>query len=103
MAVDIHPKVIHVHDLVISSAAPSEITRLKGVIRHIIWQGGTTGGHVAQLRDTIGNLLWRGIIQMVTEGSTLVPAMNLNLGFNGLQCDDLDSGELLIYYDKLHE
>ena len=79
------------------------ITLKKGCIRHVIWNGATTTAHLASLIDKHDNILWQADATVVTEGPTRKADFNLDLSFDGLYCDDLDSGSLLIYYDKLSD
>lgn len=99
MPVAIHPLLFKVTGVI---AADLVLTEYVGVIRHVIWNGATTGGHKAALKDTAGNIIWEAEFQVVTTGGdSRICDRNLNLSFAGLKCDDLDSGELLIYYDVM--
>ena len=81
--------------------AKTELTNLKGLARHIVWNGATTDGHKASLIDTDNNILWEATVSGVTEINTLVRDLNINIDFDGMYCDDLDSGELIIYHSML--
>lgn len=77
------------------------ITMKYGILRHIIWNGGGTAGHKARLTDGKGNILWNAWSTVITSGPVRCSDLNINLPFEGLICNDLDSGELLLYVDKL--
>ena len=74
-----------------------------GEIKHVIWNGATTGGHKASLVDEDDNPIWEATFQVATEGSDWCRDLNFNVPFDGLYCDDLDSGELLIYFEHLRK
>jgi hypothetical protein len=95
----------------VTIAAKTLLTDQNGAIKHVIWNGGTTSGHKASLVDTIGNVLWKADITAIPYGTpasgngyggqSRVADLNLNIPFQGLMCDDLDSGSLLIYFSDL--
>lgn len=92
-------QIFKVHDGAVT--ARTEITQGKGLIRHIIWNGADTDGHKASLVDTDNNILWQASVTGATEINTAIRDLNINIPFDGLWCDDLDSGELIIYHSQL--
>ena len=82
-----------------------EISVQAGIIKHVIWNGATTTGHLAQLVDKNNNILWEGNLTNVVTTSgganSRMADLNINIPFDGIYCTDLDSGSLLIYFDFL--
>jgi hypothetical protein len=77
------------------------ITTQYGILKHVIWNGGGTLAHKARLTDLKGNIIWAAWSRVITAGPVRCKDLNFNWPFEGLVCNDLDSGELLLYVDKL--
>lgn len=81
------------------------VTDKAGVIRHVLWNGPSTDGSVAELQDKDGNIVWADEFQLVvsTNGGANSSRhdLNYNMNFNGLYVSNLDSGVLLLVVDVL--
>lgn len=82
-------------------SAAVEITRDNISVQKVLWYGCTTAGHKARLKDLDGNVMVPLIADAPGSSGVLVYTFDLPLAplfFKGIVCDDLDSGELLIYW-----
>ena len=82
---------------VLSLPAADDTYTGEGVIDFIMWSGGTTAAHVANLEDnTTGKTIWKASI--TAAGETVVsPKFENGLRFNGLKIEDLGSGVVYVY------
>ena len=78
------------------------ITPSYGFLRHVIWNNLDTNAHTLQLVDKNNKLIWEAVCSVFTSGVIRIADLNLNLPFSGLYVKGLDSGQLLIYVDKLN-
>lgn len=62
-------------------------------VRNVYWYKPSTLGHLMSLTDPNGRVVAKGCCALADEGVT-IPVFNV---FDGLYCDDLDSGEIYIY------
>lgn len=63
-------------------------------IKQVYWYAPTTVGHICSLKNKVGN----DILIMACEtgsGSLFFP---LDTTFDGIYCDDMDSGTLYVYH-----
>ena len=63
-------------------------------IRHLIWYKPTTVGHLLSLVDDDDNPIWKSYADAANKSQKF---MNLNMQFDEIYCDDMDSGELYVY------
>jgi len=63
------------------------------IIRYVRWVNPTTAGHLCWLTNNDGDY----IIKMNAEANNDTQQWELDTGFDGIHCTDMDSGELYIY------
>ena len=62
-------------------------------VRYVRWVLPTTAGHLCWLYNNNGKV----IIKMNAEANNDTQQWELNCGFDGIHCTDMDSGTLYIY------
>lgn len=79
------------------------VTKENISIQKVLWSGATTAGHKMNLTDLTGRL----ILPMVADapGSSGILMYTFDMPVNphpckGLVCDDLDSGQILVYWTE---
>ena len=71
-----------------------EITTGLIFIKQIYWYGPTTAGHLCSLKNKVGN----DILIMACETGAGSQVFPLDTIFDGVYCDDMDSGTIYIYH-----
>ena len=77
-----------------TSVASTEVITGIIYIKHIYWYVPTTVGHICSLKDRSGGDIAVLACEVVNE-SQLFPVFTT---FDGIFCDDLDSGTVYIYH-----
>jgi hypothetical protein len=69
-------------------------------IKTVRWEEATTAGHIAELQDDSGAVVWRSIASGANfvEAELIENKVNLGNGRGGLRASVLGSGRLLITY-----
>ena len=62
-------------------------------VKHIYWYNPSTAGHLLSLTDSNGNV----IIKCIAEAANDSQQWAIYGSYNGIICNDMDSGELYIY------
>ena len=81
---------------VTGTASSNEVIYPKGrpvFIKFVYWYSPTSSGHLLNLIDAKGD----AIIPMIAEAAKDSQAWPVYSAYNGISCDDMDSGELYIY------
>ena len=76
-----------------TTSADTEILEHLAHVKFIRWYKPTTAGHVCHITDGARNT----IIKMNAEGDNDTQMWPIFTTYDGIRCDDMDSGELYIH------
>lgn len=67
-------------------------------IQKIVWYGATTNGHLLSVTDKNGNQIYKATMATTKLTENIEADFPLGLYAHGVYCNDLDSGELYVYF-----